>query len=125
MDGTNGTTIPDAPKADAEPAPVNRVKGKVKVKKMSAFQKWHAALAGAEGGKESTTLIRKTDEGKLTIKIKGMVREHELEEAIAVAEEFGLTAATKTEGQVGKYDCTSQKTLADDAAGGFVEYCAD
>lgn len=108
--------------------PVNRVKRKVSGKvsgKKSAFQRWFIGLRDAEGGKEAANLVRKTEEGKLTIVIKGYPKEFTLESVCELAEEVGLKATIKSETGVGNYEGTVTKTLAEDSASGFLEYAND
>ncbi len=118
LNGSNGVATPEV-----SATPVNRVKRKAKVTgTKSAFQKWFTALGEAEGGKEGAKLNRKTEEGTLSITIKGYPSEFTLEGVCELAEEVGCKVTLKSETGVGKYDANVTKTLTEDAASGFIEF---
>jgi hypothetical protein len=95
-------------------------KPKRKTAPKSKFREGFEFLRDAEyGSKAKVSLVRKTEEGNLSLSIKGFPATPDVDGVKDVATEVGLSAGLKS--SIGEADATFSKSLAGEEAEAFVE----
>jgi hypothetical protein len=118
MNESNGTTV-DAPVNRLGEAEVKKPKAKSKNAPKSKFREGFEFLRDSDGTKPQASLVRKTEEGSLSLTIKSFPDDPTIEGVQAIAHEEGLKASLKSD--VGQASATFGKSLKEVEAEAWVE----